>query len=48
MAAVFARLKRKETPPPPYEDPPSYDVAVQIEIELTKSDLKFVLPNMLA
>ena len=48
MAAVFARLKKKETPPPPYEDPPSYDVAVQMEIELTKSDLKVTLPNVLA
>jgi hypothetical protein len=29
--------KRGYTPPPPYEDPPSYDVAVQMEIELTKN-----------
>ena len=27
-----------DTLPPPYEDPPSYDVAVQMEIELTKRD----------
>ena len=48
MAAVFARLKRKETPPPPYEDPPPYDVAVQMEMELTKRELKVVLPHLLA
>ena len=48
MAAVFACLKKKETPPPPYEDPPSYDVALQMEIKLTKRELKVVLPNLLA
>ena len=31
MAAVAARMKRKETPPPPYEDPPSYSVAMQMQ-----------------
>ena len=31
MVAVLARMKRKDTPPPPYEDPPSYDVAIQIK-----------------
>ena len=35
MGAVLARMKRKDSSPPPYEDPPSYDVAVQMEIELT-------------
>ena len=40
MAAVFVRMTRKDTPPPPYEDPPSYNVAVQMEIELTKRDFK--------
>eukprot|EP00092_Neocalanus_flemingeri_P035716 GFUD01038887.1.p1 GENE.GFUD01038887.1~~GFUD01038887.1.p1 ORF type:complete len:143 (-),score=35.56 GFUD01038887.1:24-452(-) len=31
MAAVLARVKKKDTPPP-YEDPPSYDVAMQMQI----------------
>ena len=48
MAAVFDCLKRKETPPPPYEDPPSYNIALQMKIELTKRELKVVLPNLLA
>ena len=39
MAAVLARMKRKDSPPPPYEDPPSYHFALQMEIELTKRDL---------
>ena len=30
---------RKDSPPPPYEDPPSYNVAVEMEIELKKRDL---------
>jgi hypothetical protein len=40
MAAVFSKMKRKDTPPPPYEDPPSYHVAVQIEIEMYDRDLR--------
>ena len=48
MAAVFVRMTRKDTPPPPYEDPPSYDVAVQVEIELAMRELKVVLPNLIA
>ena len=31
MAAVLSSMKRKDTPPPPYEDPPSYEVAIQME-----------------
>ena len=38
MAAVLAWMKRKDSPPP-YEDPPSYHVALQMEIEWTKRDL---------
>ena len=38
MAAVLARMKRKDSPPT-YEDPPSYHVALQMEIEWTKRDL---------
>ena len=30
-------MKRGNTPPPPYENPPSYDVAVQMEIEMTNT-----------
>ena len=45
MAAVLVRMKRKDTLPPPYEDPPSYDVAVQMEIELTKRDFKVAGPS---
>ena len=33
MAAVLSSMKRKDTPPPPYEDPPSYEVAIQLEKE---------------
>ena len=33
MTVEVGRSKRKETPPPPYEDPPSYSVAVQMEHE---------------
>jgi hypothetical protein len=33
-------MKRNDTPPPPYEDPPTYNVAVQMEIEFTKYELK--------
>ena len=33
------RINRKDSPPTPYEDPPCYDVAVQMEIVLTKRDL---------
>jgi hypothetical protein len=36
MAAVLSRMKRKDTPPPPYEYPPSYNVVIQMEIELNK------------
>ena len=39
MAAVLAHMKRKDSPPPPYEDPPYYDVAVQMEIVLTKRNV---------
>ena len=40
MAALLACMKRQDTPPPSYEDPPSYHVALQMEIELTKRELK--------
>ena len=42
MADVLACIKRKDSTPPPYEDPPSYHVAVQMEIEMTKRDLTVV------
>ena len=29
-------ISRKDTPPPPYEDPPSYHIAVQMEIEMLR------------
>ena len=48
MAAVLTRLKRKDTPPPPYENPPSYNVGLKVEIELTKKDMKPDLPNLSA
>ena len=38
MTAVLACMKRQDTPPPSYEDPPSYHVALQMEIELTKRE----------
>ena len=38
MAALLACMKRQDTPPPSYEDPPSYHVALQMEIELTKRE----------
>ena len=34
---VSSRRKRGDTSPPPYEDPPPYDFAVQMEIEITKN-----------
>ena len=35
MTAVLSRVQayRKDTPPPPYEAPPSYHVAIRIEME---------------
>ena len=33
MTAVLSSMKRKDSPPPSYEDPPSYEVAIQIERE---------------
>ena len=33
MAGVLSGMKRKDTPPPPYEDPPSYHLAVQMETQ---------------
>ena len=38
IAAVLSRIKRKDTPPP-YEDPPSYEVAVQME----RGQITFIL-----
>ena len=37
MLEESSHRKRGNTPPPPYEDPPPYDVAVQMENELTKN-----------
>ena len=39
MAAVLSSMKRKDTPPPPYEDPPSYEVAIQMEAELENNNI---------
>ena len=35
LTTVLSRVQayRKDTPPPPYEDPPSYQLAVQIELQ---------------
>ena len=35
MTAVLSRVQayRKDTPPPPYEAPPSYQVAIMMEME---------------
>ena len=38
-------ISRKDTPPPPYEDPPSYHIAVQMEIEMCKRDLRVAGPS---
>ena len=40
LAGVLSQMKRKDSPPPPYEDPPSYHLAVQMEIQLTKSGIE--------
>ena len=40
VAAVWTRLQRKDSPPPPYEDPPSYDAALTIENEMQQSNIK--------
>ena len=41
VAAVWTRLQRKDTPPPPYEEPPSYDIALEIENEIQKSNQNY-------
>merc|ERR1719233_1126233 len=35
LTTVLSRVQayRKDTPPPPYEDPPSYQIAIQIELQ---------------
>ena len=40
LAGVLSQMKRKDSPPPPYEDPPSYHLAVQMEIQLKKSGIE--------
>ena len=32
MAGVLSGMHRKDTPPPHYQDPPSYHLALQIEV----------------
>ena len=39
LAAGLALGKRKESPPPPYEHPPTYHHAIQVEREENKRDL---------
>ena len=40
VAAMWTRLQRKDSPPPPYEFPPSYDVALKIENEMHQPNFK--------